>query len=127
MAKNSRNVYVDRAREYAMHLGSMDAVHPADRHLIETWSDHIRGKILDAGCGPGHWTAHLDQRGCTVEGIDQVPEFIDHAQTTYPGVAFDIGSMENLKLGTGSICGVLCWYSLIHHTAQKPFISRFKN
>lgn len=34
-----QNEYADRAREYASLLGSMDAVHSADRHLVEAWAD----------------------------------------------------------------------------------------
>lgn len=30
-----------RAAEYAAHLGSMGAVHPADRQLLATWADQI--------------------------------------------------------------------------------------
>lgn len=107
--------YADRASEYTSLLGSMDAVHPADRHLVETWADQVEGAVLDAGCGPGHWTAHLAGRGCAVQGIDQVPAFIHHARTTYPDVAFEVGSMDSLEANTGSVGGVLAWYSLIHH------------
>lgn len=107
--------YADRANEYTSLLGSMDAVHPADRHLVEAWADQVDGVILDAGCGPGHWTAHLAERGCAVQGIDQVPAFIDHARTAYPDVAFETGSMDRLETNSSSVGGVLAWYSLIHH------------
>jgi trans-aconitate methyltransferase len=49
--------------------------------------------VLDAGCGPGHWTNHLAGRGLEVRGIDLVPAFIEHARTSYPDVAFDFGSI----------------------------------
>ena len=123
MEKSTRSAYAARANEYAVHLGSLEAVHAADRHLIETWADQVGGRILDAGCDPGHWTAHLDHRGCSVEGIDQVPEFIDHAQATYPGVAFVTGSIDKLILDIGSISGVLCCYSLIHHNPKTIHIA----
>lgn len=110
-----QSAYAERASEYASRLGSMDAVHPADRHLVETWADHIEGEIIDAGCGPGHWTAHLVRRGCAVGGIDQVPAFIDLARAAHPEPTFTTGSMESLEASTGSIGGVLGWYSLIHH------------
>lgn len=115
MAARTQNAYTNRAREYAALLGSMDAAHPADRHLVETWADQVDGAILDAGCGPGHWTAHLARAGRNVKGIDLVPAFIEHARTAYPGVGFDTGSIDSLDAPTGSLGGVLAWYSLIHH------------
>ena len=123
MAAGTQNAYTNRASEYTSLLGSMDAVHAADRHLVETWADQVDGAILDAGCGPGHWTAHLARRGHNVRGIDLVPAFIDHARTTYPDVTFDTGSIDSLDAPTGNLGGVLAWYSLIHHdptTIQVP-------
>ena len=57
----------------------MEAVHPADRQLVDTWADEIEGPVIDAGCGPGHWTNYLAERGVAVRGIDFVPEFVAHA------------------------------------------------
>lgn len=107
--------YTDRAAEYTDLLGSVAAMHPSDRQLIESWSGGIRGPILDAGCGPGHWTHHLVERGRSVRGIDLVPWFVDHARTAYPGVRFDIGSIDAIDAADGSLAGVLAWFSTIHH------------
>lgn len=116
MGTATQNAYASCASEYMSLLGSMDAVHSADSHLVETWAEQIDGTILDAGCGPGHWTAHLDRRGCDVWGIDEVPAFIEHARSTYPEAAFETGSIDSLEVTTSSsLGGVLAWYSLIHY------------
>lgn len=109
-----RDAYSCRAAQYAAHLGSMEAVHPADRQLVSTWADQIKGPMIDAGCGPGHWTNYLAERGVAVRGIDFVPEFIAHAQATYPGIPFHLGAVDALPADTGAVGGVLAWYSLIH-------------
>jgi SAM-dependent methyltransferase len=109
------NAYSRRATEYAEILGSMDAVHPSDRQLVSSWADGIDGQIIDAGCGPGHWTNFLNERGATASGVDLVPAFIDRARSAYPGVPFSVGSLETLDAGTGTVSGILSWYSLIHH------------
>lgn len=75
-----------------------------------------RGRVLDAGCGPGHWTDHLARLGLDARGIDLVPSFIDHARSTYPGVAFDVRSIDAIDEADGSLNGVLSWFSTIHHT-----------
>ncbi|WP_310795596.1 class I SAM-dependent methyltransferase [Herbiconiux oxytropis] len=71
--------------------------------------------MIDAGCGPGHWTDLLTRQGLTARGIDQVPEFIAHARDTFPAADFATGSLESLPADTGSVGGILSWYSLIHY------------
>ncbi len=115
MSSDVEDSYAGRAAEYIALLGSMSSVHPADEHLVTTWARGIDGPIIDAGCGPGHWTAHLAERGCDVHGIDQVPGFIEHARAAHPSAAFDLASMDALPDADGSHGGVLAWYSLIHH------------
>lgn len=61
-----RAAYTRRAAEYADVLGSMTSVHPSDVQLVTSWADRITGPAIDAGCGPGHWTAHLAARGLDI-------------------------------------------------------------
>lgn len=112
--------YAERAGEYARHLGSMSSVHPADEHLVTSWAAGLGGAghggpVLDAGCGPGHWSGHLAARGVDVRGVDQVPEFVEHARRAHPTVPFDLADVDALPYGPGQFSGVLAWYSLIHH------------
>ncbi|WP_317231227.1 class I SAM-dependent methyltransferase [Clavibacter sp. MX14-G9D] len=107
--------YAARTAEYAELLGSMAAVHPSDVELVTTWAAGVTGPVLDAGCGPGHWTDHLARRGSDVRGIDQVAAFVDHARAAYPAVPFATGSIDALPDADGAYGGVLAWYSLIHH------------
>ena len=109
------SAYSRRAAEYTDLLGSMSAVHPSDRELVSTWARGIEGRVIDAGCGPGQWTDFLTGLGLTANGVDQVPEFIERARREYPGVPFDLGDLDHLDCGTGTVGGVLSWYSLIHH------------
>lgn len=109
------SAYAVRAAEYVEVLGTMDAVHPADRSLVETWAGSITGPILDAGCGPGHWTRHLARLGADIRGCDLVPAFIDHARRCAPDVRFDVGSIDALDEEDGSLGGILSWFSTIHH------------
>lgn len=115
MLDEVRTAYSLRAAEYADILGSMDAVHPSDRQLVSSWADGIDGRIIDAGCGPGHWTNFLRERGAAASGVDLAPEFIDRARSAYPGVPFSVGSLETLDAAPGTVDGIVAWYSLIHH------------
>jgi SAM-dependent methyltransferase len=115
MPSDALAAYGHRAAEYAEHLGSMASVHPSDVHLVTTWAASVEGPLLDAGCGPGHWTAHLAGQSIDVRGIDQVPAFVDHARSTYAEVPFTLGSIDALADSADTYGGVLAWYSLIHH------------
>ncbi|MBF4582329.1 class I SAM-dependent methyltransferase [Curtobacterium sp. VKM Ac-2865] len=115
--------YARRAGEYAEHLGRVSSVHPSDVHLVTTWASCVEGPLLDAGCGPGHWTAHLAGQGFDVRGVDQVPAFIDHARRADPDGSFTLGSIDVLDEPDDTYGGVLAWYSLIHHdprTIRRP-------
>lgn len=63
---------------------------------------------------PGQWTHYLASLGIDAEGIDPVPEFIESAQSTYPGRKYRIDRAEDLAVADHSLGGVLAWYSLIH-------------
>ena len=114
--------YAARAAEYADTLGSMNAVHPSDRQLVDTWSSNVSGPILDAGCGPGHWTDHLHRRGLDVHGVDIVPEFIDRARAAYPSVPFALGGIDEIDEPDDSLGGILSWFSTIHHEPPRIMI-----
>ncbi|TNC51417.1 class I SAM-dependent methyltransferase [Mumia zhuanghuii] len=115
MTTTVTEAYSRRAAEYTQLLGSMEAVHASDRQLIDGWADTLAGPVLDAGCGPGHWTHHLAGRGLDVRGIDLVPAFVEHARQSYPAVPFRIGSIDAIEEADRSLGGVLSWYSTIHH------------
>jgi SAM-dependent methyltransferase len=115
MAPNVESSYARRAVEYTEHLGLMTSVHPSDVQLVTSWAAQVNGPLLDAGCGPGHWTGYLAEMGSDARGVDQVPSFIDHARTTFSQVPFVVGNIDALPDGSDSVGGVLAWYSLIHH------------
>jgi SAM-dependent methyltransferase len=110
-----RTAYANRAAEYAELLGTMASVHPSDVQLVSAWADRVDGPIIDAGCGPGHWTEFLARRGKQVRGVDLVPEFVAHARKNHPGIQFETGSLNRLDAEADSVHGILAWYSLIHH------------
>lgn len=109
-----RTAYAACSSEYAEALGTMEQTHPEDRALVRRWGLGLHGPVLDAGCGPGHWTDFLRRGGAEVEGLDLVPEFIAHARRSFPFCRFRVGSLTALGVPDGSLSGVLCWYSLIH-------------
>ena len=111
---SARDAYSERAAEYVDLLGTMESVHPDDRALVAEWSRTRDGRVLDAGCGPGHWTHFLHGRGVAIEGIDLVPAFVASARERFPEVPFRVGALEAIDVPRGSLAGILSWYSTIH-------------
>ncbi|GID28844.1 hypothetical protein Abr02nite_38270 [Paractinoplanes brasiliensis] len=108
-----RDAYSTMSEQYIA-LFHGQAHHDDDTTLIGGHLLGLDGPILDLGCGPGHWTAFLHARGADVTGVDLVPEFIDHARTTFAGPRFRLGSMTELDVPDHSAAGILSWYSTIH-------------
>jgi SAM-dependent methyltransferase len=106
--------YGARAGEYIDLFGTVDAAHEADRALVLDWARGLGGPVFDVGSGPGQWTDFLVRNGVDAEGIEVVPEFLQHARARFPGVAFRAGSLPDLDLPDAAAAGILSWYSLIH-------------
>ena len=87
---------------------------PQDREILASWAQEITGPVIDAGCGPGHWTAFLHERGIAVEGVDLVPEFIAGARQRFPHIAFRVGDLDEFGIEDGALGAILSWYSVIH-------------
>jgi len=111
--------YSLRAAEYAELLGAMSAVAAPDIDLVNRWSAGVSGKILDLGCGPGHWTAHLASQGKAVLGVDPSEEFIRHARNKHPHLDVHEGGTTWLELSGEQFGGILAWYSLIHVVPER--------
>jgi SAM-dependent methyltransferase len=134
--------YDARAAEYIALIGSVDQMERADVARIGRWRDGTTGALLDAGCGPGLWTAFLAGQESTADpsadqepgpipdlaagegtgrasrrevvGVDLSAAFLAAARERHPALRFLSASMRELPFPDGSFGGVLAWYSLIH-------------
>ncbi|MFE6736712.1 class I SAM-dependent methyltransferase [Microbacterium sp. NPDC057650] len=106
--------YDARAAEYIKLLGDISQLDAADADAIGRWRDATAGPLLDAGCGPGLWTAFLNDDGHEAQGIDLSAEFITSARERHRGIDFRVGSFRDLPFPDASFGGILAWYSLIH-------------
>jgi SAM-dependent methyltransferase len=109
-----RAAYSSKSQQYISVIDGNWSDDDDETELVRRHLTGLAGPVLDLGCGPGHWTADLHARGADVTGVDLVPEFIDHARATHPGVEFRLGSMTELDVPDHSVAGILSWYSTIH-------------
>ncbi|MFD9095536.1 class I SAM-dependent DNA methyltransferase [Streptomyces collinus] len=91
---------------------------PLDRAMLAAFAELVRapggGPVADLGCGPGRVTAHLHALGVDVFGVDLSPGMIAVARRTHPGLRFGVGSMTALGLASGTLGGIVAWYSTVH-------------
>lgn len=82
-----RDAYASMSEQYIDMFGGGVAQDEADGDvaLVSRHLTGLPGRVLDLGCGPGHWSAHLHGLGADVVGVDLVPEFVAHARRTHPG------------------------------------------
>ncbi|MGW9553508.1 class I SAM-dependent DNA methyltransferase [Nocardiopsis sp. NPDC055551] len=115
--------YDEVAELYAEHAGSAFAVDPLHRAMVDAFADMVcssgGGTVLDAGCGPGHISAHLVRRGLAVVGVDLAPKALVLAGDGCPSGGFVVGRLEELPLVGGSVAGVLSSYSIIHTPPER--------
>jgi ubiquinone/menaquinone biosynthesis C-methylase UbiE len=84
------------------------------RHLVD-----LSGKrVLEIGCGDGRVTSLLAEEAQKITAIDPDAESVERARNSVKGVAFKIGSGENIAESDGSFDLVLFTLSL-HHQDQK--------
>ena len=70
--------------------------------------------VADIGCGTGRLEPYLAARGLSPRGIDLSPQMIRVVRRDNPGFAFDVADLRDLPIETGSLAGVVCWYSLMY-------------
>jgi SAM-dependent methyltransferase len=108
------------ADEYARHIYAELAGKPFDRKLLDRFATLVGGgRICDVGCGPGHVARYLYERGCDVVGIDLSPRMVQLAAELNPGVEFRVDDLRSLQLTSGSLAGIVAFYSLIHLRADQ--------
>jgi SAM-dependent methyltransferase len=111
---DTRTSYDTVAESYADFVADALDEQPYLRAALNLFASEVDGPVLDAGCGPGHFTAYLASLGLDASGIDLSPAMIDLARKTHPGPRFEVGSMTDLSVPDASVAGVLASWSLIH-------------
>ncbi len=108
--------------------GELDHL-PLDRSVLAAFAEYVRTAaegnvarpVADLGCGPGWITAFLRDLGLDAFGLDLSPAMVALARREYPGLRFEVGSMDATHLPDGALGGIVSWYSIIHATpAELP-------
>ena len=110
---STRDSYDAVATAYADRFLGELAHKPLDRMLLDLLAADCQGPIADVGCGPGHVTRYLHDRGATVLGLDLSPRMVEIASRTHPGIDFQVADMRSLPADQ-AWGGIVALYSIIH-------------
>jgi len=105
------------AERYAEAFADELAERPLERGLLDAFVELTSsqpGRVVDVGCGPGHVTRYLVDRGADALGVDLSPGMIEIARKRYGDVEFRVGSLIGLDFPAGSLAGAVALYSIIH-------------
>jgi trans-aconitate methyltransferase len=113
---NVRAGYDEVAPEYAARIADELEGKPLDRALLDVFAERVGAGALvcDAGCGPGHVTRYLRDRGLAAFGLDLSPAMVAEAARLNPEIEFRTGDLANLEGEPGGLAAVVAFYSLIH-------------
>jgi SAM-dependent methyltransferase len=103
------------AVEYALRIFGELEHKPLDRQLLDQFTARVQGlgAACDLGCGPGHVTRYVHERGVQVTGLDLSAEMVEQARQLNPGIEFRQGNMLSLDIEDGAWGGIVAFYSII--------------
>jgi ubiquinone/menaquinone biosynthesis C-methylase UbiE len=91
----------------------------AQRMLREWIERSAAGRLLEVGCGTGHWLCALAGPGRTVLGLDRSAGMLEVARRAAPGAKLLRAEASALPFADRSIDALLCM-NAFHHFPDKP-------
>lgn len=90
----------------------------SDLTYFDEFLNICKKNILDLGCGMGHYSNYMYNKGFTVTGIDFSEEMIKIAKKNYKNIEFIVSDICNLEfLGNKKYDGIVMAY-LIQHLSK---------
>ncbi len=78
-----------------------------------------RGRILEAGCGPGHVVAYLRAAGFDIEGVELNAAIVGAMAKLRPELPLRVGDVGRLDVPDGHYRGLLS-FGVIEHFKRQP-------
>jgi SAM-dependent methyltransferase len=114
--------YTDFAEYY-------ERIFPFRETVYEFLRRHARrsGRVLDVGCGTGHYCGRFATEGYSVLGIDVDDAMIDAARARYAAAEFRVLDMRSLDTLEGPFELVFCIGNVASHVDRTQFAAMIRN
>lgn len=94
-----------------------------ERSLLEFAGEQRPLRVLEVGCGTGHWLHCLHSHGYQVAGLDASQGMLEAARKRLPAAPLVRGVAERLPWRDASFDRVIC-INAVHHFRDKPAFCR---
>jgi SAM-dependent methyltransferase len=91
---------------------------PIHQRLLKAYvvaEDHIRGDVLEVGCGEGRGIDRILPRASSYSAIDKIEEVIDRLKVKYPAGNFHSGNIPPLGPFADNSFDVIVTFQVIEH------------
>lgn len=75
-------------------------------------------RVLELGCGTGHWLEILEREGCAATGVDPSPGMLEKARARVRGARIVRGRSEAVPLPSRAFDRIIC-VNALHHFADR--------
>jgi SAM-dependent methyltransferase len=94
-----------------------------ERALMAFVGPNATARVLEVGCGTGHWLRLLGESGIRVAGVDASGNMLSYARARAPGAALAHGSSEHLPWRSQTFERVFCINAFHHFEDKVGFLS----
>ena len=90
--------------------------------LIAFVGEYFDQRVLEVGCGTGHWLRSFGGRGIRMTGLDFSAQMLAYAKAQAPSATLARGSAEHLPFASESFERVFCINALHHFQDKVAFL-----
>lgn len=89
---------MSRSWDPSLYDGKHGFVSALGAELIDELDPRPGERVLDLGCGTGHLTFRLSERGACVVGLDASEAMVREARAAYPAIEFVVGDAADFRI-----------------------------
>ena len=98
--------------------------HGIEHVLLTFTGSNSNNRVLEVGCGTGHWLDILEGHGLFVSGMDSSPEMLQQARTHVKSGDLKQGYADKIPWENDAFNQVFCVNALHHFEEKSQFVSR---
>jgi SAM-dependent methyltransferase len=91
--------------------------------VLRFTGDTAGRRVLEIGCGTGHWLGVLDSRGLKLSGLHAPGKMLERAKVAVPSAALRQGDAARIPWDDRSVDRIFCVNAIHHFERKAAFIS----